>query len=73
MSRRQRSSLPAVWGWPLSLAIVTLLGLVSALIGGAGIWLWLSWMSLALPLLVIATRFRNSRKRRPHHARSRPS
>lgn len=73
MNRRAQSSLLAVWGWPLSLAILTLLGLISALIGGAGIWRWLSWISLAFPLLVIAPPFRNSRKRRPDHARSRPS
>lgn len=40
------------WGWPLGLALLTLLGLISALLGEGGIWWTLSWSALGLPLLV---------------------
>lgn len=40
------------WGWPIGLALLTLLGLVSALLGEGGIWWVLSWIALGLPLLV---------------------
>lgn len=41
------------WGWPIGLAMLTLLGLLSALIGEGGLWWDLSWIALAAPLLVI--------------------
>lgn len=40
------------WGWPLGLALLTLFGLMSALLGEGGIWWVLSWIALGLPLLV---------------------
>lgn len=42
-----------VWRWPLVLAAVTVFGLLAALLGEHGIWLILSWLSLATPLVVI--------------------
>jgi hypothetical protein len=43
-----------VWCWPLWLAGLSLLGLLSALLGQGGIWWVLSWVALATPLVVIA-------------------
>ncbi|ASG22350.1 hypothetical protein Y958_15465 [Nitrospirillum viridazoti CBAmc] len=48
MERIQRT-----WRWPALLAILTLIGLLSALLGQGGIWWLLSWTSLAAPLGVI--------------------
>ena len=42
-----------VWRWPLVLAVLTLFGLLSALLGEGGVWWVLSWLALAAPLLVI--------------------
>ena len=44
----------AVWRWPLLLAVLTLVGLVSALLGEGGVWWGLSWIALAIPLAVMA-------------------
>ncbi|MDR5172078.1 hypothetical protein IHQ56_09635 [Methylobacillus flagellatus] len=41
-----------IWGWPILLAVLTTLGLLSALLG-VGIWHWLAWASLAVPIIVI--------------------
>jgi hypothetical protein len=41
-----------VWGAPIVLAVLSLFGLLSALLG-TGIWHWASWASLGVPLLVI--------------------
>lgn len=49
---RRRSMLLDQWGWPLGLALLTLSGLLSALLGQGGIWWALSWIALVLPLLV---------------------
>ena len=43
-----------VWRWPTVLALLTLFGLLSALLGEGGVWWGLSWIALSLPLLVIA-------------------
>ena len=43
----------AVWRWPLVLAVATLLGLLSALLGEGGMWWVLSWVALSLPLVVV--------------------
>lgn len=52
MTRNRRSNF-AQWVWPIGLAALTLAGLLSALLGEGGIWWWLSWVALAIPLLVI--------------------
>lgn len=53
MSRRS-SNFMRQWLWPIVLAIVTIFGLLSALLGEGGVWWWLSWVALATPLVVIA-------------------
>lgn len=42
-----------VWGWPLGLGASSTFGLLSALLGQGGVWWVLSWIALAVPLLVI--------------------
>ncbi len=41
-----------IWGLPLLLAALTLFGLLSALLG-TGIWYWVAWHSISVPLIVI--------------------
>lgn len=41
------------WGIPLLLAVLTIFGLLAALMG-TGIWHLLAWGAMATPLLVIA-------------------
>ena len=43
-----------VWRWPSVLAVLTVFGLLSALLGQHGVWYWLSWSALSVPLAVIA-------------------
>ncbi len=42
-----------IWGFPIGIAIMTTIGLVSSLVG-TGIWQWLSWITLALPIGIAA-------------------
>ena len=51
----------SVWRWPSVLALLTLFALLSALLGGHGVWVWLSWAALSAPLIVIAAAVRRSR------------
>ena len=61
------NSLSRIYGWPLVLQVLTLIGLVAALIGD-GIWDAVSWAALApLPLVIVRFAFgigtqRESRK-----------
>jgi hypothetical protein len=41
-----------VWGAPLLLALITIFGLLAALLG-TGIWYILSWIALIIPLAII--------------------
>ena len=50
-ARARRGS---VWRWPILLAMVTIFGLLSALLGQGGVWWVLSWIALATPLAVTA-------------------
>lgn len=43
----------AVWPWPIALGLLTIFGLLSALLGQHGIWLALSWAALSIPLIVM--------------------
>lgn len=45
-------SFKKVWGAPLVLAIITLFGLLAALLG-TGVWYGLSWLSMIIPLFII--------------------
>lgn len=42
-----------IWRWPVVLAALTMVGLLSALLGQHGVWLGLSWTALSVPLAVI--------------------
>jgi len=42
-----------LWGWPIGLAVLSAIGLLSALLGD-GAWDALSWAALALPVGVAA-------------------
>ena len=57
------------WGWPVALAVLTMFGLLSALIGEGGIWWALSWIALTVPILVIAWHWVRSGKKRMRDAR----
>ncbi len=53
MSRRP-STFWRQWRWPIMIAVLTAFGLLSALLGEGGVWWWLSWAALSVPLVVIA-------------------
>ncbi|WP_269769770.1 hypothetical protein [Flavisphingomonas formosensis] len=40
MTRWDNVGFARLWGWPIGLALLTLFGLLSALLGGGGLW-WL--------------------------------
>jgi hypothetical protein len=40
-----------VWRIPTALAVLTMFGLLAALLG-TGVWHWLAWLMLAVPILV---------------------
>lgn len=70
--RQRRQDIFRQWGWPVALALLTLFGLLSALIGEGGIWWGLSWAALSAPLLTAARHaFRKAEARSANHARSR--
>lgn len=48
-----RASRMRVWRWPVLLALLSVFGLLSALLGQGGIWWALSWVALSIPLVVI--------------------
>lgn len=50
---RHRSLHRRQWTWPIALAILTIFGLLSALLGDGGAWWGLFWTVLAIPILVI--------------------
>jgi hypothetical protein len=39
-----------IWRWPATLAVLTIFGLLSALLGQGGLWWVLSWAALAAPI-----------------------
>jgi hypothetical protein len=41
----------AMWGWPVVLALLTAIGLLSALLGD-GVWDAASWIALGIPTAV---------------------
>lgn len=53
------------WRWPLVLAVLTVIGLLSALLGEGGLFWMLSWLALSVPLLVMAWAVVRSLFRRP--------
>jgi len=57
-----RNTAMMIWREPLVLAVLTCLGLTSALLGEGGIWWGLSWIALAIPLVVIALAIHRRRR-----------
>ena len=55
-----RLSARQIWGMPVMLGILSVIGLVSGLLGDGG-WDVLSWVALSLPIVVIVWYIR-----RPH-------
>ena len=53
-----------VFRWPLALAVLSLVGLVSALVGD-GPWDALSWVALGIPLAVILVALARARRPSP--------
>lgn len=53
------------WRWPLVLAVLTVIGLLSALLGEGGLFWMLSWLALSVPLLVMVWAVLRSLFRRP--------
>lgn len=47
------SAFGRIWRWPTVIAVLSIFGLLSALLGQGGIWWPLSWIALSIPLLVI--------------------
>jgi hypothetical protein len=54
---------PSPWRWPIALATVTVVGLLSALLGD-GVWDALSWVALGIPLGVCLFHGLRARRRR---------
>jgi hypothetical protein len=50
-----------VWGFPIVLGLLTLFGLLSALLG-TGYWYWLSWIAMIIPLSIITRKIWISKK-----------
>ena len=63
-SRRGRLSLRQVFAAPLALAILSTVGLISALVGD-DLWDVLSWLTLAVPVAVILWYWLRGPKTRP--------
>lgn len=57
-----RYGLSQIWRWPVVLAGLTIFGLLSALLGQGGVWWVLSWIALAIPLLVIVAAWQKRRR-----------
>jgi hypothetical protein len=53
MVPRPNALLVRVFGIPALLALVTVFGLLSALLGQGGVWHVLAWIALSLPLGVL--------------------
>ncbi|HWV65661.1 hypothetical protein [Chitinophaga sp.] len=45
-----------LWGKPLLIALLSLAGLIAALVGD-GVWDVFSWIALALPVIIIIRRY----------------
>ncbi|ATP55841.1 hypothetical protein CPT03_04850 [Pedobacter ginsengisoli] len=41
-----------VWGMPILLSVVTIIGLISAIMG-LGVWHFISWMALSIPVYIM--------------------
>lgn len=52
-----------IWLIPIVLGVLTVFGLLAALLG-IGVWHWLSWLSLAAPLIIVVRQLRCTRQRK---------
>lgn len=59
-------SFKKIWGAPLLLALVTLFGLLAALLG-TGIWYGLSWLAMIIPLFIICLKIWWQKSPSPKH------
>ena len=41
-----------IWKMPFLMAVLTVVGLVSALLG-TGLWHWLSWAAMCIPAIIL--------------------
>lgn len=57
-----------MWGWPLAIGLVTLIGLLAALVAD-GFWDWLSSAALSIPVAVSVWRGIEWRRGRAMHGR----
>jgi len=46
-------SLGSIFCIPLVVVMLSIFGLISALLGQGGVWYWLSWLTLSLPIILI--------------------
>ena len=51
MKNSKSNSFWKIWGAPIGLTVLTLFGLVAALVG-TGIWHGLAWLAIAMPVAV---------------------
>lgn len=49
MTTKKRKQQYELWGMPIILGILTLVGLIAAILG-VGFWHYISWFSLSIPL-----------------------
>ena len=56
-----------IWLTPIFLGVLTVFGLLAALLG-IGVWHWLSWLSLAVPLVIVVRQLRCVRRRKRQSA-----
>ncbi|MBN9411158.1 MAG: hypothetical protein J0H69_18595 [Burkholderiales bacterium] len=49
-ARSAKSRFWFTWGWPIVMAVLSAVGLLSALLGN-GVWDWVSWIGLGIPAL----------------------
>jgi len=52
MSNETKNLRLKLWGMPILMAVITLTGLISAILG-TGIWHYISWISLSYPLYIM--------------------
>jgi len=61
-----------IWLWPAAIAVLTVFGLLSALLGQSAVWWVLSWIALAAPLAVIVWFVVKGQLPRPDKTRADP-
>ncbi|MGX7745092.1 hypothetical protein [Rhodopseudomonas parapalustris] len=62
--RRASHTTAQIFAAPLAIGVITALGLTTALLGD-GLWDWMSWIALALPVAVAVVYWRLGAKPAP--------